>query len=464
LPAAANDLAPGSVRITTRALPGGALTPNAFAPEPVSLGRPLSRIPRAFTPIERLAPIALRGFGRYAIRAIPYIGIAVTAYDVYNLAKPFWTISPPGPDEYPHGGLWKRTYGPFYYTDGSGYGNAKPLMHATAIYTAPITGQAISGVQPIATPVPASRNQTGLWRERWISVGGSGYYRYAHHSSWVRVGHVSGADNVQSVVSEAPIAPLPEWVDPFSRTPGARPVPGATPYRLIPYQGMNPYRSPHEQTQRGNAPPAAARRWGTPPMYPVEIVNVISTPGGPTGVYQRPSKPKPPRKGELQRKFDPGGRFRPGLNLVVGGVTETLDVVNALWKALPKENKTGYYLRHYKDEKTGEVKTYMKYLHPASQADKLRDLAQGFFKLDGEKAVSNLIDNQIEDAAFGRLGNALKKARGKQYFDESARFNKDRMAMGRRFRQLVKPRKQSHWIDLGPPGRGFQSGSGFHKF
>lgn len=94
---------------------------------------------------------------------------------------------------------------------------------------------------------------------------------------------------------------------------------------------------------------------------------------------------------------------------VAFSVTEGLDIVDALWDALPKEVRN-------KVPKTGITGPTAR--HPGvkywSPQDKLQALYRHIDELDLEEAIKNLIKNHIEDEVYGRLSGGgqtgLKRA------------------------------------------------------
>lgn len=92
---------------------------------------------------------------------------------------------------------------------------------------------------------------------------------------------------------------------------------------------------------------------------------------------------------------------------VFGAVTEYSDLVNALWKALPKECKGGYYKMTY--VRNGQRKTYMKYRHPVGLQEKQRNLLKCWEHMDTSEAIKNVLENQLEDYLIGKTVGALGK-------------------------------------------------------
>lgn len=445
---------------SARPAPRGIFTPNYFKAPAVSYGQPLQKTAAAVVKRDGLARSALGAFGRAATRAVPYLAVAEFAYDILPFGSGMSYGS--NPKTGTPRGLWTRTAGP--YTYGSPYHRVQYGWVKATVNTwhTSITGQAQPGSNyaPFGPPWDWASNKLGLW----IYNGNSSVARFAHLSSWLRTGSAFAADNITwRTPALAPLSDAPWW-DPMSTSPGQRTKPFATPYKLIPHLGHNPYRSPIEQTQRGPSPKAVP-----PPAahYDLPIFNGIGftinpgykSPISPIGGRRPPKKPGPKERHSKWRGM--GGGNYAGLMRVIGGVTEGLDLMNALWKALPKDAKTGYYLLHYRDKETGEIKTYYKYRHKASVTDKMKDLIKGWHKVDASKAISNVVDETIEDYMYAGVGKGYQKARANLYRNENADFNKAREGYGRQYQKYVKRREGDEWVDYGPRGRGFQTGNGY---
>lgn len=420
-------------------------------------------------PDRGLAKSALGTFGKFAARATPYVALLEFAESVLPVGGGTYYHPNGANTGGPTLGNWERRYGPFTY--GAPYHRAQAgWCKATAnTWHAPITGQAQSGSHyvPFYThPWQWGGNSFGIW----IWNGNSSVSRFAHHSSWFRVGSIWAADNYNWNHRGLAVAPQPHWpLDPLSRPIGAASPAKPVPYPLVPYVGPNPYRSPIEQSHRGNAPPAplygsAVGLPGGAPIKPVPGISWTQTPGLPPrgGVYQPPARPQPPGPKVRERKFmGIGGGNYSALFSVIGSVTEGLDLVAAFWKALPKSHKTGYYRLHYRDPVTGEVKVYYKRRHKASASDKISDLVRGWDEIDVQKALSNAVDEAIQDYIYAGIGKGYQKARADLHRDINKDFNAQRAGYGKRARDLIKRRKGEDYRDFGPHGRGFQTGQGY---
>lgn len=198
--------------------------------------------------------------------------------------------------------------------------------------------------------------------------------------------------------------PLSQTLDPLG-LPIGQPVGAKTPvpWRLIPVRRMNPYRSPTQQTIRGHGAPRPRNR---PRDLPLERPPVSINSGGPKGKptidlglpSQRPAGsprpvhslgPKGPKTKEGKVKVSTGGLLKV-LNFL-GTAEEAVELLNALYSALPDE----YKLR-YKD--TEYVKTRV------LPQEMLPVLYKHWDKVDRVTALRKVLKNQIEDKIFGILG------------------------------------------------------------
>jgi len=114
-------------------------------------------------------------------------------------------------------------------------------------------------------------------------------------------------------------------------------------------------------------------------------------------------KPAPPRTKERkgQVSLSVGRLF---IGAIFNGVTETADVFDAAYDALPEKVREEKRKRYF-DEKSGKWrKAHVSLRH------KVRTVVDNWDKVDLSDFAVNLIKNQAEDAAFGRLGQLGVKA------------------------------------------------------
>lgn len=174
------------------------------------------------------------------------------------------------------------------------------------------------------------------------------------------------------------IGPKPKYnPDPMSEPiPAGEPLPlpekRPVPYEAIPDRKPNPYRDAREQTRSGYEP---GGQTSTGPALR----------GLPNALRRRPgTRTKEPPKLILS----PAAKS--WLGMAVNAITEAKDLTEAVYKGLPK------HLQHYGKDKTLQAKIEKIYRNPD--------------KLDMRRVVYEILLNQLEDAAFGKLGQINAKA------------------------------------------------------
>ena len=123
-----------------------------------------------------------------------------------------------------------------------------------------------------------------------------------------------------------------------------------------------------------------------------------------------------PPRGRKQKKFMAQSKlaFRAIAN-VFGSLTEVSDFVEALWKALPKKYRYGYYALHGKGGKIVYVRR-----HKAGLPQMSRDIFNHLDQIDMNGAIWNVLTNQLEDALVGKFGKAQQRA-SKDYLNQIGR-------------------------------------------
>lgn len=141
-----------------------------------------------------------------------------------------------------------------------------------------------------------------------------------------------------------------------------------------------------EANQLGDAP--LFHITGEPSLSPSP-----TAPGSPkpSPAPYRGRTPPPPgmkeRKGKAWRLFELIGD-------AFGGATEVMDIVDAMWDALPKEYRTYSYRNGYKIKPAWDRRWADVYLH--------------YDKLDIDEALKNIYANQIEDYLIGKLSQGAR--------------------------------------------------------
>lgn len=105
---------------------------------------------------------------------------------------------------------------------------------------------------------------------------------------------------------------------------------------------------------------------------------------------------EPPRKGEDERKVKPYSPFLVRLLQKAGhATTEGLDLLEAIWKAIPKELRT-----------KPDYKSRFPKVSPQQMA---WDIATHFHDIDLNQALLNILTNHVSDEVVGRARGQVKK-------------------------------------------------------
>lgn len=202
-----------------------------------------------------------------------------------------------------------------------------------------------------------------------------------------------------------------------------QPAPRPLPWRMIPYRIPNPFYPPFEQTERGPVPVPSPNKPGktivvTPPATPARPRP--GAPGRDDPILEQPPEPqvvaRPPRTNDAKAPFPrrPDRRtkerklmFRAGpmgqlVKVTLEGLSEVADFITAMWEALPKKYQVPVYADGRWRRKLPQ--------------EMLRDLYDNFDQIDWQKAGENWAWNEIQDEAFGRIGNAIKGTYGDNPF------------------------------------------------
>lgn len=204
-----------------------------------------------------------------------------------------------------------------------------------------------------------------------------------------------------------PQLPIPS-IDPLSLPIGQPvPTPRPAPRALVPHIGKNPYRSEREQSDRGYriepeyvsplAPgPTVTQKFDVGRAGATDPFGVPETTVDNTPRFRPRARPK---KNEKERKVTI--RDYVVVDRAIGAVTEGLDFVSALYKALPERDKFKLVTRN--------GVTYR--VRIRSFKDKAAAVYQHLEDVDVGKAIGYLAYNELQDRLFGRVGRSLGHAR-----------------------------------------------------
>lgn len=198
---------------------------------------------------------------------------------------------------------------------------------------------------------------------------------------------INGAAKV--VPLPQPMADLIYTIDPAS-TPVVRPqsVPAPIPYALIPRMRTNPWR--YEQYQRqagyrvGEVPAPAGTLPLAAPMVGIATSPAVAAKAQPLTKFHYLRRPP---KGTKERKIRTKGYL--AVTALLNTATEAVDAVEAVYRALPRN------------------------LRPRSKQSPqamLRLLYEHWDKVDVVQAGQNLILEELQDRVYGYFGRGLKKA------------------------------------------------------
>lgn len=356
----------------------GRLPPGYKPPRPANdPGRAIARAARGLKP-------AARGALRLG-KIVPHTRVISTAWDVYQ--------------EY------QRQNNEYLAQFGKAKFNSTGWTAAQVCFGA---GTHISGFSTFATcgpeqvvamsdmtiPNPLTNTVT-----EWIYVRpyipGHPSHRFNPGIRWTR-----NVGNVQPASFAPPMAPaiIPNvnpLLDPFAQPVGVPAVqPRPLPYRLLPQRLPNPSYAPGHRREFGYGSAADA---GLTPR-PDTATELYPQPG-PVAPTVRPERPPP---GVKEKKFMLMSRSgAPFLYATVNAVTESADVIEAFWGALPFKYK-------------GMTRVYNGYGRPGQKwaspppHEQLLLVLRHWKHLDWDKVWQNLAINQIVDWIGGKGGQATK--------------------------------------------------------
>lgn len=364
--------------------PKGPLFPGVKRP-PVPFGR---RPP--YLPVSPLLPGKLRPLLPF-LRLHPLVGAALAAYDLYNL----WQWLQQQGQGAPYGGVvdcgtlprMPHLPGPIFGWTGS----------SRCVGTGPLPGPAVSGA------VYGEWSITHKWLAEWWTVRVS-----RNHGETLRFYHFPDGppppDMPYPPPAERPgiIIPQPDplpYPYPFAPQPYPRTPPLTRP-RDEPYPQPDPY--PRLQPSPRPAPTPSPAPGAVAPIPAIEW-------GTDSGIKPGWHEQRPPRRDEREKKK----RLKPGvgtqwlflLKQGVGKYTEIDDTLSALYKGLP------WKLRRWRG-RDGVWRD-----RDITSVARAKRLYQLLGELDVNKAIEEVIKEELSDLAFGTAGNILKK-RAKELGDQ----------------------------------------------
>lgn len=378
-----------------------------YRPNPLAFGR------------KPLVAQAARSFGLTIAKTATagFLGPFLFTGGAEELVNLIFLPSPPEPDgvnRYPTNGYWEKRYGDFGpYTN---YLPAPPSKLADRrgphTWHEPLTGQALANMSLVSlfTPsaVPDGWTEFGYWYIRTNPAT-----RYAHHSSYFKK-----ADALDPTISSH------KWADIAGgfTAPAINPMPNPNIVRGMP---PAPIRDPIEKARDDDL--AVAEALADPDWWSGEEIGVFIPDfhiGGPkpkvdgaitidtttqVGLMPPPVQPHdraPPKSNTREGKAKMSGFARFGVGFFRGLdlVSESAEVIDAIFKALPPDVQARWSKGRKKPwhDQVGQYGT-------GGFSWKLEALWHNWHKVDYDQAVKNIIANEIEDQLHGKYNRFKDK-------------------------------------------------------
>lgn len=331
-------------------------------------------LPKGFAPLganDPLPPLGRGGglIGRGLGRLLGPIGIALTIWELYELYK-----NAPQPQYRFYGWDLIQTCGAY---QAQRWYNAPSCSTISAPASFGFPMNQVPTVTPVFTLYDSGPH---FFNRAWKP-----YQKWAQTSPVTQVlPQVNYFPGPALHPETSPVVPRPAF------NPNVQPASSVAP---------NPDLDPAPRPEPGAAPAPRAR--------------LVARPGQPLArMPLAPRNPRPPSRGEKEKKV----RTRGGVALFrfLDFVSETSDVIDAFWQALPDDTRKKW--KCDKPLKGGIVGSNAvsgggSQYGIAGAECKLEALWHNWHKLDAVKAVGNLLTNEIEDRILGRAYAAADKLR-----------------------------------------------------
>jgi len=362
--------------------------PGPFRRSPSPWKRP-TRVPLPPIPKPWLKPVLMSGVSR----VIPYIGVAITLYEAWELWQ--WLEGAEGPNYDGYEVIHEcRTW------DGFGW---NPLNSSYTCSSSNWVSKA-DYENPLINPRPGS------------PVGSPAYFTLVNKNTEVSTAYeFNYAATFKRVVDGAPA-----WV-PGVAIPWAPVFPYEMPWPLPEPNPNTPSRPapkprPEEQPSRDSRddpdPPGKDRdwpKWRIPPQpFPLVTIPGVTPgyggpepapdtvgqdipPSGPPTTWKAPGPGGPSKRRPKRREKEKKVTVRTVSGAawgVINLVTEGIELVDVFWNGLPKKYRS--------DCDTPQCKAW--------------DVYNNFDKLDVAETLQNYVNNNIEDALYGMKGQAIGRA------------------------------------------------------
>lgn len=337
---------------------------------PASLGRSLAR--------------SASPFARLLGRSVPGLNIALLALDLYDLYQ-LW-------NQWGSQWGWAMNWNGWYMSCG--------LPNGTIIATGLGCGSSANFANADIGHIYSAEGPAGVWTQycnfgEYKRPGPTGFQQYLVVGKAVRALTNKYVDDMSFPYYAYPSAPggaVPPFIPAVQ--PGAIPILSPVPEpQPIPYESL-PYRRPSgwpESSAWGNAAP------GEPVGSPGQVPGpqIVLTPTGYTAQPSTPFRPpRPPKRGEKEKKGvvslnASGNKLFIATGKAFGAITELADFIEAIYEAIPEAIR-------------GKRKR--------SLVNQMKFIASHYESIVLDDAILNVIQNQVEDAAIGKLAQAATKS------------------------------------------------------
>lgn len=352
-----------------------------------------------------------------ALLKSPYVRAALLGFAaVFSPEDFFYFPDTSGTATKPGGAGWVKIRGDWFY---GGYAADQGWQLGDT--ESPISGQGWDiHAYPMPLGGPSRVMSVGEYREDGLAFPAlpAGYAVVGINSVWDRANPGTSTWDYFQPHPEFQFQPstrLNPWQNPFRQGIFApEPIPFAPPYRMLPDLPS----APHRETG-----PGRVRRplWVAPQTFPGErkLLDAITGARGRVRRYQgqrpiigigvqneviRARTHQPPKKGDREQKQSAKkGAVRIFTEAIINGYTEGMDVVWSLYFAIPARERRKLIPAGQKFTRLDQVP---------------KIVAQNLAKVNWQKAINNLVNNEIEDQIIGRLS----KAAGKAYRKDMAKY------------------------------------------
>ena len=354
-----------------------------------------------YVPPRGAGKVAGRALARFIMRrALGPLGTALDLWDLYNALQnllrryqsPAWVPAMPG---------WKLV------RDCGRSPQDGPTQLSSGVCSALVFTAA--GSLPSVVDPWAGHGTTYYMQNMDFFQGATWDWQLAQH--WERV--TPGAVPLSKPAS----APLPRHDNPNRTHMPPGPKPGAPDPKPLPAPQVSPAPRPavgvmiHMPANDQRGPFSAPSVRGPYQGFIIRNRVRVFEPEEPPVVRRPPDKPRPPEKGMKERKYRLTGVAMHVGRVVrwsMNAVTETSDVVDALYWALPAgvRARSGMALR----EGGYAVGARPEIAKASLLQNRIKTVYDNLDKVDGGKFFANLIKNEIADRVAGGIGKRLRSA------------------------------------------------------